>query len=812
MRAYRHAAAFALPTVLLLLGLLVGLGTAFLAFALGGTRSATSGVDQLRADSAAAAGLEEAGMRLTTAIRHDAFLVLSSTGAHPFFFIGDADPAVTGTMGMLCTPLFSGGKPTIQARNIQPSPNWNDTPSVAVLMPFGFDRSADVRWIPLVEPDTGCTNARYAFWIEDIAAYLDMERVGNNRGPGGAHLREDGTGAHEIAAFTIFEPASPEDSTTQDNILIEHRPRLPTVGSLSQIFENPGLASRFSGGIREDNEPQIIPFGFHYADEGDPKSDLNALALARDAGGIVSQIRRNLPCFEKRRGGMESAEAYLGTIAASVIDYADKDGNPTIWNGCRGIDSYPFVNEMFDRYAWVSGSGPTIHIEVTTYIELWNPSDKRSTGVMQFLNHNRHAIAINGLQRFTDGGPWTVAVDLPPNAFKVIAFPKAIYTFDAGRPIASPLWFAETTDSSYELRWNGSIVDLPRGGLQRTAGTLRAGQANRKWKGHSSPALDYGNGQFGDPRASAIITTWIFANDYDQNSSWGGRNVRRGITNPDYAAVDLTRWPDGGHNSAPGTAPGNDAKNPDTLQIPPPEPERAPLHISNAGHMNQISELGNIFDPAQWVNLGSQDLPASRAGGGFTLRVGRPEFSAFDADGMRARQLLDIFCVAPSRLTAGLVNINTAGRETLRALMAGVMHRRDRALKPSLLAPNRGAQEQGGAFADAVIASRPFLSTSDMAGISNIWGPFFGNTNQWSQDTGPSDWNDAAAEECFGRIHDLTAVHSRNFRVSIMAEALGRDGARRAMSRRVFQLFIRPVRENGCLISNIVEISYAARY
>lgn len=509
---------------------------------------------------------------------------------------------------------------------------------------------------------------------------------------------------------------------------------------------------------------------------------------------------------------MADPDEYLGTLAACIIDYADNDGDPTLYRACRGVDNYPLVNEMFDRYAWVSGAGPSVNIEVTTYIELWNPTDKPAAGTISFCNRNRHAIAINGLQQFSDSGPWTTRVALPPNGFEVLKFPKASYSFDAGRPVASPIWFVETTESSYELLWNGMPVDTARGGLQRTAGSLRPGQGNRKWKGHSAPALDYSKGQCGDPRASWLMTAWIFANDYDRNSSWGGRNVRRGIRNPNYAEVDLTRWPDGGHNSFPGVAPGNDGTTPDTLTRPMAQPDLAPVHVSNLGRLEQISELGHIFDPAQWVSLHGDGVPSSTAAGGFTLRIGRPEFGAFDKAGMRARQWLDLFSVKRSRATRGLININTATRESLRALAAGLVLERDPALAPSPGMPNRGAIEQGGAFADAVIASRPFLSTAELAAATNQWGAFFGNTNQWPNDP-PSAWNDSAAEECFARIHDLTAVRGRNFRVSIMAEALDANGSRCAMSRKVFQLFIRPERDgSGRLLHNTPEIRYAARY
>lgn len=802
----------ALPVVLLLLALLVASGTAFLTFALGGSRSTMAAAMQLRAESAASAALEEAGAILSSAIRHDAFLVLCTTGTPPYHFIGDAGPGVAGDPGILLTPLFSGGLATIGPPASSPFLRWDELATTAILRPFGEDAAASVRWIPLIEPDTGYTNARYAFWIEDLAAFLDADSVANKNGPQGTHRRGDGTNPNEIAAFTIFEPRAIADSTTQDDLLVDNRGRLPTAESLRGLFETSELSERFVANLGEDEEPDLIPFGHGYPDQGTGKADINALIHHRDIAGFIGHMRKNLPEFENRRGGMADPDEYLGTLAACIIDYADNDGDPTLHHTCRGIDNYPLLNEMFDRYAWVSGAGPAVNVEVTTYIELWNPTDKPATGTITFCNRNRHAIVINGHQEFSDAGPWTTRVALPPNGFEVLKFPKASYSFDTGRPVAAPLWFVETTASNYELQWNGVPVDTARGGLQRTAGSLRPGQGNRKWKGHSAPALDYSNGQYGDPRASSLVTAWIYANDYDRNSSWGGRNIRRGIRNPNYAEVDLTRWPDGGHNSSPGVAPGNDGTTPDSLTRPMAQPDLAPVHISNLGRLEQISELGHIFDSAQWASLHGDGVPSSTAAGGFTLRIGRPEFGAFDKAGMRARQLLDIFSVRRTRATRGLININTATRESLRALAAGLVFERDRVLAPPPGLPNRGAVEQGGAFADAVIASRPFLSTTELAAVTNQWGPFFGNTNQWPHDP-PAFWNDSAAEECFARIHDLTCVRSRNFRVSVVAEALDVNGSCRATSRKVFQLFIRPDRdESGRLLHNTPEIRYAARY
>src|SRR5204862_330257 len=138
--------------------------------------------------------------------------------------------------------------------------------------------------------------------------------------------------------------------------------------------------------------------------------------------------------------------------------------------------------------------------------------------------------------------------------------------------------------------------------------------------------------------------------------------------------------------------------------------------------------------------------------GGHTLSIGRPEFSMFDQNGMRAWQLLDVFSGKTSSTnftsTAGLVNLNTASRDVLRSLAVGILQNRDSAILPvSLQPPPQGNglypptatganTQQADLFADAVINSRPLLSTSALSAIRDSQGqPFFGNPNQYNGST-----------------------------------------------------------------------------
>src|SRR5205807_5020509 len=168
-------------------------------------------------------------------------------------------------------------------------------------------------------------------------------------------------------------------------------------------------------------------------------------------------------------------------------------------------------------------------------------------------------------------------------------------------------------------------------------------------------------------------------------------------------------WPDSGQPFGyTGSLPADKGQYPtDITASPTPSPDPTSKSISllstpNSGSLASLTELGNVWDPAQLsyavVNPGGAlpDIPPSpptlrsaRGAGGHTLGIGRPEFSMFDQNGMRAWQLLDIFSGKTSSgnftNTAGLVNINTASRDVLRALAAGILQNRDPAIQPATL-------------------------------------------------------------------------------------------------------------------------------
>jgi type II secretory pathway pseudopilin PulG len=198
-----------------------------------------------------------------------------------------------------------------------------------------------------------------------------------------------------------------------------------------------------------------------------------------------------------------------------------------------------------------------------------------------------------------------------------------------------------------------------------------------------------------------------------------------------YGRVMPSEWPDRGHDSSFGgmsTIPSTTA-TPLTLigkypmpSTSAPHPGSAPQRISNAGRFYSVTELGNVYDPVMWSMVyddlknkpgtGKSDtlllvppwtsskkpaMPTTRNafpdvtngsvadnafGGGNTLRIGRYEHQRFDYPGLRASDLVELFHAGKSTSgnqneregdvveINGHININTASKDTLRAMIS----------------------------------------------------------------------------------------------------------------------------------------------
>ncbi len=757
-------------------------------------------------------------------------------------------------------PLFSGQSETALGNGrIDTTPLISQLSSyVAAASPIGRTTEHDqsipqAKWVDVTSSQPNGYDLRYAFWIEDLGGRIDGKNAGTL-------AREEGKTVAELAYATVFDPLTASPVIPPE--LVTARANLRTNASLRSVLTT-DLTKRIEPHIHFLNispttpAAKVIPQGFGYADAGKLAPNLNTLIRDRDVTKIANHIKLQLPLFENRKGGFPATEDYLKTIAASIIDYADTDSDATTGTGYRGVDSYPFVNELFDRYEWVGGSSTSISINVETFVELWNPTQQTVTGNIEFTNVNKHTISIPlvGNRQFSEVIFPAQAVTIPPNGFSVLRLGERTYTFPQGAFPASTLTFINpaqnidiaVTENTFLFKWNGKLVDTARGGLERTDGTLTSGLSNRKWKGNGSPAHDWSIGQPGDPRASWYINNKVFANNYDVNSNWGGRALKKGIgaTSP-WREVRLERWGDRGSNSAAGIESGTDARIPTATQIIvkstglPPVPARlfplnqptlAPAFISNANSCSSLGELGHIFDPAQWSRVESAGGVANqRAGGGFSLAIGRPEFVPFDQDGLRAAQLLDIFSLPAPSPDYPRININTAPREVLRSLIAGITLDDDPAapgVRPKKL------QHLGDIFADHVLAHRkasPLRAVSDLNNLRTqplvtrdpanpAHTPFFGNIQHF--DNAPVvanpavdmlEWDDAGREELFRKVMDLVTFGSKTFRIVVTGEARDKQGKLIGRATREYHYTIEPERDATGLVIPAGKIRLTKHY
>lgn len=840
----------ALITILLILTVLTVMAIGFLHSMRIDRLTARAYLHKTRADFMVDAGLAAACHRLAESTADPAHITLHVPGpaGSPYAFIGQTNTHTT-TPGLVAyQPLFSGGQPNVSDRLpaivLDPA---RATAQIPTVFSEDSDGIAAVSWIPFhpgQESNPPKATGRFAFWMEDLEGYLNPVAHGNSAGTNQTHLRQAGSHPDEIALFTLFDPSIPfeQASPTADSLaLVTQRVGLLFTPILPRLVSHP-KSSHLVAGLRYDTaERPRIPHGFGYADAGKTKHNLNAL-IAQGGDAAVNRIERiirsNLPVFAATRKGGLSGFDYNRQLAASIIDYADTDTAPTAKPGVyRGIDAFPFIHLVFDRIAWVSGNGLAdnpVRLVVQTFVDVWNPHTLPISGEVSLTNINTFGVVVGGPQSFATEVHPATPLQLRPNGHAVLKAGETTYTFVNGTgvlAVGSPLlWSGSRDDHRVELYWDQRLVDTFGGGAQRSGdGILHSGESQRKYKGNA-PCLDYSLGQVGDPRASWFVTASTYPRNYDGSTAWGGRQFAAGIADANHKEVVFSRWPDPAHdgptepaNTHPATLTGSDASQaalenpppvglipqngrgtwrgfgngtlPTAIPLPAAEPHLAFSMISNTGKLSTITELGHVYDPAQWQDIARPGAtPSSSAGGGFTLRIGQAEFPAFDQPGSRAWQLLDLFDTETTTDTTGRINLNTAGRDTLRALVTGIVSSRDPLLQPaslrhSLASPSR--QEAGDIFADAVIAARPFLSPAQLSQLKTGDEAYFGNPGQWDSGA-PRLWNDAAREEAFSRIYRLCSTRGKNYRIYVVGQALEPNGRVRATSRKCFQVYLKP--------------------
>ncbi len=475
-----------------------------------------------------------------------------------------------------------------------------------------------------------------------------------------------------------------------------------------------------------------------------------------------------------------------------------------------------------------------------------------------------------------DGQWWHAArpVDLAPAAFAVVVFEPVTFKLRAGPAslLTRRVDYTGPDDgrdrqSRYRLRFGQGddplvLVDQPLHPLDRPAWFGLDTGSRRQRFSTTLPGMShsegFGSGRYadnlGDPRAAFFIDHPQDQVNYENGSSPGSRNRRYNVADGAFHRECLPHlWPDGGHTtSARSERIGGFDRNPDELPHLPAEPHTHVQHLSNQGRLFSLSELGHVFDPIQWdangggefdtpsfraaANLTSAARPSAKFCGGHSLRIGRPEHlrfrPAYDTpiEGQPpdrrfcATALLDLFhCGQPfSEDPAqregdfiridGHLNLNTATRDSLRALAAGGLIM-DPASAPRRLDPP-SIHEQADLIADAILRHRPFLSVSELPErlLRDDGEPLLGQTERAGEHQVTPEWNDAAAEEVFARLFNGSTVRSRHFRVVITGQCyrLTRQGDLRVLATRSrsCDVFLEPVRAaDGSILRHEIHLT-----
>jgi hypothetical protein len=937
------ASGFALPAVLVVVSGLLILAVGALLIVGIERDTARSFVDRQRAELAARAGLEDIRGILAQETANDDFLVLQSAlgspltqGAAPaphlFIARGKETTGAGGVFNFRYIPLFSTlSRPPdapFKAPEIDTLTGGPDQHIDFTTLPWHDKVRAS--WLP-VRDDKGRVVARYAYWVEDLQARIDTTIAGNDEPPvsGGEPPPAPGIDTENPdrpiisrAALWAIDPLAMEGQKVEiGDTIIKNRSLLlspdsnlaaagikppfdrltnaSTDGYRGELTNPTGRAiekAAIGGQLAAYKEIPVIPFasGIDPSMHGKPKLNLNELLKKPATAGVeemARHIRKAIPGFDTRKGGLPVAQDYLKTLAANALDYADSDSEPRVSNDFRGIDAMPLLSEEFMQFnyrgIYNKNGRKILGFKIIRCVELWNMSDQPVDGTAQVsyeldlrpqtgIGASPNRYSFDDFDLLTDasqvthtlewdpneGKFWSgpIRVQLGPNQYKFYQFAEVDYELDVGH---SSIWIPDDVrfilsenegSRGMSLRWNGAVIDRAEK-IKRIDAvyenaenqfTFRIGTQKTFSKasipGHSYRASGNHYNNIGDARITYYLRNKpVDDNASPENISPNRRNLRRSSVYKDpasdhpkfYGRVLPSEWPDGGHDSMVGTwsinknntiLPTNASFNFDST-----DKSSAPQRISNEGRFYSATELGRVFDPIlrlpaypnqkDTAELRKGFMPQNRHpdyileslaspdyGGGNTLRVGRREHPLFDKPGLRASYLVDLFYAgsvedpeADELLMRSPVNLNTASRDTIRVLAAGML-RQDPAIANVRLWRHRalpfaapfvssiynkiGAPEINAAadlVADAIIASRPFDSMGALAAASTKQIPADGRNPDPDQVFGNRDvysygnnlqWNDAAAEEVFARVHDASTLRSRNFRVWVVAQSL----------------------------------------
>lgn len=497
-----HESGVALVTTVIVVAMLAVVAVALMQSTTADRASSRSVANYTRAQLAAEAGAGMAGALLASQMTNDHFIVVANTNGQLFVGNGSNQPA--GSFAY--TPVFStvtsitsAVTPIISA--VMPSTNVSGGTNLSITnLPGGLAvTSPAVSWVYLTESNsiTGVrTNARFAFWVEDLSGKVDLSVVGTNTADAAAR-RPTGTNPAEIALWAVFSSnaVSATASGGAGNDLISARSSLitPATARLASSNVTTNILASLAANLRHDtNEPEIIPFGFGYPDAGKPKYNLNTNISPAGVSSIGGIISANLPGFGSRGGAMNSS-AYVTNIAASIVDYADAGDVPTADDPDDptyfGIENIPWPNELFDAIKfknYVNGPPAQIRIQLKDFVEVWNMGNKAIAAGTSIYISNSYDLMLTftnpmipngvsagvGFQQslkdlldvdngnasdWTSFRAFTLPNDLPPNGYAVLDSDKAINGTShrtLGANIPDPNWVAYAqTNAGAKASW-----------------------------------------------------------------------------------------------------------------------------------------------------------------------------------------------------------------------------------------------------------------------------------------------------------------------------------------------------------------------
>ena len=361
-----------------------------------------------------------------------------------------------------------------------------------------------VKWVEMRDPqDTAPAPAhnlaytRYSYWVEDLDGYLDASQVNDpNALTTRANGTSNGTSPGEIGMFTIFAPSQQTVGPTPAPVVNmigstqaqaqALRPLLLTVPTLQQVaysspspapspdMAGPNVAVRL-GMDNNPGEQNLIPLGYGYLNEGQPKTPINPVSQfgpnGNNNGRFGNIISAAMGNFANRsnpssggggNGHTGKTVNYLNNLAANLVDFASPlfapsdfmpPGNPTAPPSSRGIGAFPFVVSLYDLNNWVqtvqTGSIYSVVIETKTYVQLWNPhkavnpADPNDglSGALTVHYQNSDKVNVNGT---------TQTLSSPPDGTVIFTANPSTNT---GTPaIVSPLFVSGNIGQSFNYQ------------------------------------------------------------------------------------------------------------------------------------------------------------------------------------------------------------------------------------------------------------------------------------------------------------------------------------------------------------------------